>query len=149
MTTARRNRMVVFSCKHREKPKPSRIAIHDSATEFRLSIEGSVTPGMLYEAEQCWRTAESTIRGRSFVVDLRNATFAAEVDKELMTRLNEGGARFLAADAWKFDLITGHSGLTQVATASSARLTLLEVLACMRVRLSNWIRTARPAVGLS
>ena len=149
MMTARRGRMAVYSCKHREKPKQSRIAIHDSATEFRIALEGSVTPEMLYEAEQCWRTAESTIRGRAFVVDLRNATFVHEEDRELMTRLDEGGARFLAADAWKFDLITGDSGLTQVATASSRRLTPLEVLACMLVRLRNWIRTARPAAGLS
>ncbi len=65
MLTARRNRMAVYSCKHLEKTKPSRIAIHDNATEFRLALEGSVTPEMLYEAEQCWRTAESTIRGRA------------------------------------------------------------------------------------
>jgi len=70
--------------------------IHDGAAQFRFELEGSLASEDVAELDQCWRTASSTIAGKSLVVDLTALTAIDETGRELLDRWRLAGAEFVA-----------------------------------------------------
>jgi hypothetical protein len=74
-----------------------KITMHDSASEFRLKLEGRLSGPWVGELRQCWRTATSTTEGRETVLDLREVDFVDPDGQHLVAEMNQGGVRVLAA----------------------------------------------------
>jgi len=69
-----------------------KITLHDSAGEFRLTLEGRLAGHWVRELELCWRTASSTTAGRRTVVDLAAVDFVDTAGEELLDSLYAEGA---------------------------------------------------------
>jgi ABC-type transporter Mla MlaB component len=76
-----------------------RYYLHDGAAAFRLKLYGNLSGQDVTEVEQCWRTAESTIAGRRFVVELSDVTAVDEAGAALLLLWSRHGAQFLATSA--------------------------------------------------
>ena len=74
-----------------------KITMHDSASEFRLKLEGRLSGPWVSELRQCWRTAASTTEGRETILDLREVDFIDPEGQDLVAEMNRGGVRVLAA----------------------------------------------------
>ena len=74
-----------------------KITLHDSASEFRLRLEGRLAGLWVLELSQCWRTAASTTADRRTVVDLREVDFVDEEGMNLLRQMSAAGVKFLAA----------------------------------------------------
>lgn len=70
--------------------------IHDGAAQFRFELEGALASGDVAELDQCWRTAASTIAGKTLVVDLTSLTAIDESGRQLLARWRQAGAEFVA-----------------------------------------------------
>jgi len=70
--------------------------IHDGAAQFRFELEGALASGDVAELDQCWRTAASTIAGKTLVVDLTSLTAIDESGRQLLYRFRQAGAEFVA-----------------------------------------------------
>lgn len=81
-----------------------RYYIHDHAGMFRLQLLGALTLRDLPELQGCWKTAESSISGRSIQIDMR-----------LLTTVDEAGEEWLAS-------MSQISRVTFVASSQSAAL---------------------------
>jgi hypothetical protein len=69
--------------------------IHDGAAQFRFELEGALASGNVAELDQCWRTARSTIAGKTLVVDVTSLTAVDETGRRLLDRWREAGAHFV------------------------------------------------------
>jgi len=69
--------------------------IHDGAAQFRFELEGALASGDVAELDQCWRTAASTIAGKTLVVDVTSLTAIDESGRQLLNRLRQAGAAFV------------------------------------------------------
>src|SRR5712691_1414590 len=76
-----------------------RYYLHDGAAAFRLKLYGNLAGQDVAEVEQCWRTAESTIVGRKFVVEVSDLTAVDEAGAGLLRLWRRNGAQFLATSA--------------------------------------------------
>jgi hypothetical protein len=76
--------------------EPFRVGIHDFSHSFRLTLSGALTAREADGVEARWRTAASIIGGRIFEVDLREVSSADAPARELLRRMHQSGARFLA-----------------------------------------------------
>ncbi|MBS1858954.1 MAG: anti-sigma factor antagonist [Acidobacteria bacterium] len=65
-----------------------KITLHDTAGEFRLTLEGRLAGAWVRELELCWRTASSTTSGRQTVVDLSDVDFVDQAGQELLTQMH-------------------------------------------------------------
>ena len=72
-----------------------KITLHDSASEFRLNLEGRLAGPWVRELELCWRTASSTTAGRRNVVDLADVDFVDAAGEELLVSLHAQGVELL------------------------------------------------------
>ena len=88
-----------------------RASIHDSARTFRLKLEGRLGAAEASEAEWCWATTASTIGDRSFVVDLSGASSPDRVGRDLLVRMYENGAAFIAGSPEMAELMTEITGV--------------------------------------
>src|ERR1039457_4585375 len=70
--------------------------IHDGAAQFRFELEGALAVGDVAELDQCWRTAASSIAGKTWVVDLTSLTAIDESGRQLLNRWRQAGAEFVA-----------------------------------------------------
>jgi len=70
--------------------------IHDGAAQFRFELEGALASGDAAELDQCWRTAASTIAGKTLVVDLTSLTAIDASGRQLLDRWRQAGAKFIA-----------------------------------------------------
>jgi anti-anti-sigma regulatory factor len=68
-----------------------KITLHDSAGEFRLTLEGRLAGAWVRELELCWHTASSTTGGRRTVVDLGDVDFVDPAGEELLARMHGSG----------------------------------------------------------
>jgi anti-anti-sigma regulatory factor len=68
-----------------------KITLHDSADEFRLSLEGKLSGAWVGELRQCWQTASSTTQGRRTVVDLREVDFVDDAGEALLCDMTRCG----------------------------------------------------------
>ncbi len=115
----------MWTCPRHRIPDESRVAIHDTSSEFRLQLEGPFGATEAREAESCWRTAASTIDGRRFIVDVSRIGSLDPAAEELLFRMRESGAQFRKVPSGA-DLPT----LSQ----------LPALLACLLLRLEAWAR---------
>jgi hypothetical protein len=74
-----------------------RYYIHDGARVFRFVLIGRLAGAHVRELEQCYRTASSILKDRSFVVDLNGLAGWDEEGRALIEGWREGGAEVLAA----------------------------------------------------
>jgi anti-anti-sigma regulatory factor len=72
-----------------------KITLHDSASEFRLKLEGRLAGPWVGELEQCWRTASSTTAGRRTVVDLADVDFVDQSGQAVLTQMHAGGVELV------------------------------------------------------
>jgi anti-anti-sigma regulatory factor len=72
-----------------------KITLHDSATEFRLKLEGRLAGAWVKELEQCWRTASSTTSGRRTVVDLADVDFVDRAGEAVLTEMHASGVELV------------------------------------------------------
>ena len=73
-----------------------KITLHDSASEFRLTLEGRLSGLWVRELELCWQTAISTTQGRKTVVDLREVDFIDPDGQHLLAGMHRQGVELLA-----------------------------------------------------
>ena len=73
-----------------------KITLHDSAREFRLTLEGRLSGLWVHELELCWRTAVSTTQGRKTVVDLNEVDFIDPDGQALLAGMHRQGVELLA-----------------------------------------------------
>jgi len=83
-----------------------KITLHDTASEFRLRLEGKLAGLWVRELSQCWQTAASTTAGRKTVVDLREVDFVDEEGQTLLCRMRQSGVKFLAGTPLIRDIVT-------------------------------------------
>jgi anti-anti-sigma regulatory factor len=72
-----------------------KITLHDTASEFRLKLEGRLAGPWVGELEQCWQTASSTTEGRKTVVDLADVDFVDQAGEAVLTRMHERGVELV------------------------------------------------------
>jgi anti-anti-sigma regulatory factor len=87
-----------------------RITIHDSPSEFRLQLEGRLAGPWVREVELCWQTAQSTVRNRMVIVDLRDVDFVDSAGERLLAALHQQGAKLLAAGPMTKHLVAEIAG---------------------------------------
>ena len=73
-----------------------KITLHDSATEFRLKLEGRLSGPWVHELEQCWKTASSTTHGRKTVLDLAEVDFVDPAGESLLAHMHSQGVELVA-----------------------------------------------------
>ncbi len=106
----------MFTCPKRQASESFRVSIHDSASVFRLKLEGRFTAAETREVELCWITARSTIRNKTFVVDLSGATWVDPAARDLLVRLRDCGAQFAAGSGEAGRLAAELNGFLQQET---------------------------------
>jgi anti-anti-sigma regulatory factor len=94
-----------------------KITLRDTASEFRLRLEGKLAGLWVRELGQCWQTGASGTVGRKTVVDLREVDFVDEDGQALLCRMRQAGVRFLAATPLIRDIVT-RCGTVEDRTAS-------------------------------
>lgn len=92
-----------------------RVTIHDSASEFRLHLEGRLAGPWVREVELCWQTALSTVRDRAVIVDLREIDFVDAAGEQLLATMHQRGAKLVAACPFMKHLISEISGAPEEA----------------------------------
>lgn len=70
---------------------------HDSAAMFQFVLRGELTGDQGQELECAWTTAKSILAGRELVVDISGIKSADLSGVDLLTRMQESGARLTAA----------------------------------------------------
>lgn len=83
-----------------------KITLHDTASEFRLRLEGKLAGLWVQELGQCWQTAASTTTGRKTVVDLREVDFVDDQGAALLCQMRRAGVKFLSATPLIRDIVT-------------------------------------------
>src|ERR1035438_3197747 len=73
-----------------------KITLHDSAHEFRITLEGRLSGPWVAELEQCWQTASSTTAGRKTILDLSEVDFVCPDAEPLLLRMHAQGVEFVA-----------------------------------------------------
>lgn len=72
-----------------------KITLHDSASEFRLKLEGRLAGPWVKELELCWRTASSTTGGRRTVVDLADVDFVDHPGEHVLSQMHAAGVELV------------------------------------------------------
>jgi hypothetical protein len=101
----------MFTRSQRHEAGVFRASIHDSARTFLLKLQGRLDGKEAHEVEWCWATAASTIRARSFVVDLSSVSSVDPVGRDLLVRMYENGAGFIAGSPEMAELVSGITGV--------------------------------------
>jgi len=83
-----------------------KITLHDTASEFRLRLEGKLAGPWVQELSQCWQAAAPAAAGRKTVVDLREVDFVDGEGQALLCRMRQGGVKFLAGTPLIRDIVT-------------------------------------------
>ena len=73
-----------------------KITLHDSAQEFRITLEGRLSGPWVVELEQVWQTASSTTAGRKTILDLGEVDFVCPDAEPLLRRMHSAGVHFVA-----------------------------------------------------
>jgi hypothetical protein len=93
---------------------------HDMADCFRFQIDGEFHDSLVRELEGCWQTARSTVRERPLIVDLRFVTSWGDTAVELLGRMHQAGATFMALPGRSGQLIERITGEPQSIEGSAA-----------------------------
>ena len=71
-----------------------RISVIHRRTACRLVLEGTLVAPWVAEVRTAWKVANGEIKGRAFVVDLRNVTVISQEGENALWELMREGARF-------------------------------------------------------
>ena len=71
-----------------------RISVIHRRTACRLVLEGTLVAPWVAELSTAWKVANGEIKGRAFVVDLRNVTVISQEGENALWELMREGARF-------------------------------------------------------
>ncbi|MEN6607693.1 MAG: hypothetical protein ABFD60_10650 [Bryobacteraceae bacterium] len=69
---------------------------HDSHCAFRFVLRGALAGASVKQLEQAWKTATSTLKGKTLIVDTSKLTVVDEKGRQLLSRMAESGARLAA-----------------------------------------------------
>ncbi len=69
---------------------------HDSSSEFRFVLRGSLEGPWVQELEHAWITAASILKGKELVIDGSGLTGIDENGLKLLSRIRDAGGRFTA-----------------------------------------------------
>ncbi len=69
--------------------------IHDSADAFRFQLFGELTDADVSELNGCWRTAQTSLRNRKLILDLRDLKTVDELGKQWLAAMGAEGAAYL------------------------------------------------------
>jgi anti-anti-sigma regulatory factor len=72
-----------------------KITFYDTASEFRLKLEGRLAGPWVRELELCWQTASSTTEGRTAVIDLADVDFVDPSGEAVLSRMHTEGVQFV------------------------------------------------------
>ena len=72
-----------------------KITLHDSAAEFRMTLEGRLAGPWVKELEQCWHTAASTTSGRRTIVDLADVDFVDQAGEAVLSQMHSEGVELV------------------------------------------------------
>jgi anti-anti-sigma regulatory factor len=74
-----------------------KISIIETPMTQTIVLEGSLTESYIPEIETVWQKARKADRGRSLIVDLRNATYIDHKSEGMLLHMKRGGAHFIAS----------------------------------------------------
>jgi hypothetical protein len=82
-----------------------RYYMHDGPSAFRFELAGDLDANDATRLEQDWRTASSSTKTRTLIVDLSFVTGIDEAVRNLFKRWYEGGAEFAASSKRSRELV--------------------------------------------
>jgi hypothetical protein len=86
-----------------------KITLHDSAEEFRFTLEGKLAGPWVEELRQCWQTASSTTQGRRTVLDLREVDFVDTPGESLLRDMFRSGVSVQVSTPFMRSVVDGIS----------------------------------------
>jgi anti-anti-sigma regulatory factor len=87
-----------------------RITVKQGPNQVRLKLEGNLTGTWVSELEDSWRTAHSSLAGRSLSVDLTAVEHVDGAGKYLLALLRERGAQLVASGTVMTELVQTIAG---------------------------------------
>ena len=73
-----------------------KITLHDSSGELRFQLEGRLGGAWVGELRQCWKTAQSTLRGRKTTLDLGEVDYVCPEGETLLREMFQQGVALKA-----------------------------------------------------
>ena len=98
-----------------------RYYMHDGTTAFSFELAGRLSEDGARELQQAWRTASSTIDGRSLIVDLSYVTSIDVAGQHLLREWHDRGAQLVARSPEAKALIQSITGQSVGDLVASAR----------------------------
>ena len=87
-----------------------KITVQDSPREVRLKLEGNLAGAWVTELEDCWRSAHSSLAGRSLCLDLVAVEQVDRAGRYLLALMRRNGAQLVASGAVMTELVRAISG---------------------------------------
>jgi ABC-type transporter Mla MlaB component len=87
-----------------------RITVQHSPSQVRLKLEGDLAGAWVTELEDCWRSARSSLDGRSLCVDLSAVERVDRAGEYLLALLHRNGAELAASGAVMTELVRTLAG---------------------------------------
>jgi len=84
--------------------------MHDGPATFRFELAGNLSGDDARKLDQAWKTASSTIDGKTLAVDVTFLTAADERGRRLLEHFRQAGARFIANSASSRILVESITG---------------------------------------
>ena len=98
-----------------------RYYMHDGTTAFSFELAGRLSKDGARELQQSWRTASSTIEGRSLIVDLSYVTSIDIAGQHLLRGWHDRGAQLVAKSPEARALVQAITGQSFGDLVASAR----------------------------
>ena len=87
-----------------------KITVQQSPSEVRLKLEGNLAGAWVTELEDCWRSAHSSLAGRSLCVDLLAVEQVDRAGRYLLALMRLNGAQLVASGTVMTELVRTISG---------------------------------------
>ena len=84
---------------------------HDGSREFRIELRGYFDSSNVPDVAGTWRTAQSIMKDKEFVLDLRALHGADSVAKGLLSEMRGAGARWIVHSAFSRQLTSEVDGI--------------------------------------
>jgi hypothetical protein len=94
---------------------------HDGPDAYRFQLFGKLEGSSIDELELCWRAASSILRSRLLVLDISGVSAADARGIDLLSRMQDAGARLSAGSAPASSALISRLGMdTQIVTGPVA-----------------------------
>ena len=87
-----------------------KITVQHSPSEVRLKLEGNLAGAWVTELEDSWRSAHSSLAGRSLCVDLLAVEQVDRAGRYLLALMRRNGAQLIASGAVMTEFVRTISG---------------------------------------